>query len=153
MRRRDLLQIIVCATAIAPQTIAAQTAAKTYRIGTLTVGPPIPPTRKAPERCSSRAWLSAGTNWERTSPMPRRCTHDFPPNLGPLNGGPLSLQARRDHKHKSGLYTLTFTNSATPLMRFVSAHFGAETERCRASCQLKTSLQASQQLRRHFVVA
>jgi putative tryptophan/tyrosine transport system substrate-binding protein len=44
MRRRDLLQIIVCATAITPQTIAAQTAAKTYRIGTLTVGPPIPPT-------------------------------------------------------------------------------------------------------------
>src|SRR6516165_5199270 len=36
-------------------------------------------------------------------------------------------------------------------MRFVSAHFGAESGRYRASCQLKTSLQASQQLRRHFV--
>src|SRR6516165_4264625 len=37
-------------------------------------------------------------------------------------------------------------------MRFVSAHFGAETERRRWLCQLKTSRQASQQLRRHFVV-
>ena len=44
MRRREVLQIIACVIAIAPDTIAAQTAAKTYRIGTLTVGPPIPPT-------------------------------------------------------------------------------------------------------------
>jgi putative tryptophan/tyrosine transport system substrate-binding protein len=45
MRRREALQIIACAIAVAPDTIAAaQTAAKTYRIGTLTVGPPIPPT-------------------------------------------------------------------------------------------------------------
>jgi len=43
MRRRDVLQIIACAMAVTPNTIAAQTAAKTYRIGTLTVGPPIPP--------------------------------------------------------------------------------------------------------------
>jgi len=44
MRRRDVLQIVACTLAFAPDTIAAQTAAKTYRIGTLTVGPPIPPT-------------------------------------------------------------------------------------------------------------
>src|SRR5215831_12697924 len=44
MRRREVLQIIACAIAIAPDTTAAQTAAKIYRIGTLTVGPPIPPT-------------------------------------------------------------------------------------------------------------
>jgi len=44
MRRREVLQIIACAIAIASDTTAAQTAAKTYRIGTLTVGPPIPPT-------------------------------------------------------------------------------------------------------------
>src|ERR1700746_2247086 len=44
MRRRDVLQVFACALAITPDTIAAQTAAKTYRIGTLTVGPPIPPT-------------------------------------------------------------------------------------------------------------
>ena len=44
MRRREVLQVIACAIAITPDTIAAQTAAKTYRIGTLTVGPPIPPT-------------------------------------------------------------------------------------------------------------
>ena len=37
MRRREVLQIIACAIAIAPDTIAVQTAAKTYRIGTLTV--------------------------------------------------------------------------------------------------------------------
>ena len=43
MRRREVLQIIACAMAVTPNTIAAQTAAKTYRIGTLTVGPPIPP--------------------------------------------------------------------------------------------------------------
>src|ERR1700751_4105946 len=47
MRRRDVLQVIACALAITPDTIAAQTAAKTYRIGTLTVGPPIPPTEGA----------------------------------------------------------------------------------------------------------
>jgi putative ABC transport system substrate-binding protein len=44
MRRREALQIIAGVIAFAPDTIAAQTAAKTYRIGTLTVGPPIPPT-------------------------------------------------------------------------------------------------------------
>ena len=44
MRRREVLQVIACAIAITPDTIAAQTAAKTYRIGTLTVGPPIPAT-------------------------------------------------------------------------------------------------------------
>jgi ABC-type uncharacterized transport system substrate-binding protein len=44
MRRRDVLQIIAGAIAVAPESIAAQTAAKTYRIGTLTVGPPIPAT-------------------------------------------------------------------------------------------------------------
>ena len=44
MRRREVLQVIACAIAITPDTIAAQTVAKTYRIGTLTVGPPIPPT-------------------------------------------------------------------------------------------------------------
>src|SRR5258708_6554811 len=36
-------------------------------------------------------------------------------------------------------------------MRFVSAHFGVETARCRGACQLKTSHQTSQQLRHHFV--
>jgi len=44
MRRRDVLQIIAGAIAVAPESIAAQTAAKSYRIGTLTVGPPIPAT-------------------------------------------------------------------------------------------------------------
>lgn len=44
MRRREVLKLIACATAIAPASIAAQPAATTYRIGTLTVGPPIPPT-------------------------------------------------------------------------------------------------------------
>jgi hypothetical protein len=36
-------------------------------------------------------------------------------------------------------------------MRFVSAQFCAQTGRRRASCQLKTSRQAIQQLRLHFV--
>jgi len=44
MRRREVLQIVAGALALAPDTIVAQTAAKTYRIGTLTVGPPMPPT-------------------------------------------------------------------------------------------------------------
>jgi putative tryptophan/tyrosine transport system substrate-binding protein len=47
MRRRDVLQIIAGAIAVAPERVGAQTAAKTYRIGTLTVGPPIPPTEGA----------------------------------------------------------------------------------------------------------
>ena len=47
MRRREVLQIIACAVAATPNTVAAQTAAKTYRIGTLTVGPPIPPAEGA----------------------------------------------------------------------------------------------------------
>ena len=44
MRRREVLKLIACATAIAPSGVAAQTPAKTYRVGTLTVGPPIAPT-------------------------------------------------------------------------------------------------------------
>ena len=44
MRRRQALQIITGAIVLAPASIAAQPAAKTYRIGTLTVGSPIPPT-------------------------------------------------------------------------------------------------------------
>ncbi len=41
MKRRDVLKIIAGAVAIAPCRAAAQTAVRTYRIGTLTVGPPI----------------------------------------------------------------------------------------------------------------
>jgi len=44
MRRRDVLQVIAGAMTTVPCHVAAQTAGKTYRIGTLTVGPPIPPT-------------------------------------------------------------------------------------------------------------
>ena len=44
MRRRDALRMMACAMAIVPTAIVAQTTAKKYRIGTLTVGPPIPPT-------------------------------------------------------------------------------------------------------------
>jgi hypothetical protein len=33
----------------------------------------------------------------------------------------------------------------TPSMRFVSAHFGAQTGRCRGPCQLKTSQQQASQ--------
>jgi len=44
MRRRDVLQVIAGAMIAVPYHVAAQTAGKTYRIGTLTVGPPIPPT-------------------------------------------------------------------------------------------------------------
>jgi putative ABC transport system substrate-binding protein len=44
MRRRDVLKIIAGAVTIVPYRAAAQTAVRTYRIGTLTVGPPIPPT-------------------------------------------------------------------------------------------------------------
>ncbi len=44
MKRRDVLKIIAGAVTIAPNRAAAQTAVRTYRIGTLTVGPPIPPT-------------------------------------------------------------------------------------------------------------
>ena len=43
MRRRDALRMMAYTIAIVPTGIAAQTTAKTYRIGTLTVGPPIPP--------------------------------------------------------------------------------------------------------------
>ena len=44
MRRRDVLQIIAGAMTTMPCRALAQTGAKTYRIGALTVGPPIPPT-------------------------------------------------------------------------------------------------------------
>ena len=44
MRRRDVLQLLAGGALAAPRVAAAQTAGKTYRIGTLTVGPPIPPT-------------------------------------------------------------------------------------------------------------
>ena len=42
MRRRQILQLLAGAIIAAPGTAAAQVAAKTYRVGTLTVGPPIP---------------------------------------------------------------------------------------------------------------
>jgi ABC-type uncharacterized transport system substrate-binding protein len=44
MKRRDALKIIASAVTIPPYRAAAQTAVRTHRIGTLTVGPPIPPT-------------------------------------------------------------------------------------------------------------
>jgi len=44
MRRRDFIALLGSAVAGAPRIAAAQTPAKVYRIGTLTVGPPIPPT-------------------------------------------------------------------------------------------------------------
>jgi putative tryptophan/tyrosine transport system substrate-binding protein len=45
MRRRDFVQLLAGAAIAVPCGAAAQTTAKTYRIGTLTVGPPIPPTQ------------------------------------------------------------------------------------------------------------
>src|SRR6202046_111149 len=44
MKRRDVLQLLAGAAIAAPCGAAAQTPAKVYRLGTLTVGPPIPPT-------------------------------------------------------------------------------------------------------------
>src|SRR5580700_9746790 len=44
MKRRDVLKLLAGATIAAPYGAAAQTPAKVFRIGTLTVGPPIPPT-------------------------------------------------------------------------------------------------------------
>jgi putative tryptophan/tyrosine transport system substrate-binding protein len=43
MRRRDFMQMLAGAAIAAPYRAAAETTAKTYRLGTLTVGPPIPP--------------------------------------------------------------------------------------------------------------
>jgi putative ABC transport system substrate-binding protein len=43
MRRRDFMQMLAGAAIAAPDRAAAETTAKTYRLGTLTVGPPIPP--------------------------------------------------------------------------------------------------------------
>src|SRR3984885_163384 len=54
MKRRDVLKILAGATMAAPYGAAAQTPAKIYRLGTLTVGPPIPPT------AGSGAMLIAG---------------------------------------------------------------------------------------------
>ena len=47
MKRRDALKLLAGAAVTAPCGVAAQTPAKTYRLGTLTVGPPIPPTAGA----------------------------------------------------------------------------------------------------------
>jgi ABC-type uncharacterized transport system substrate-binding protein len=47
MKRRDVLKLLAGATIAAPCGAAAQTPAKIYRLGTLTVGPPIPPTAGA----------------------------------------------------------------------------------------------------------
>ena len=44
MKRRDVLKVLAGAVTIAPGGAAAQTTDKIYRIGTLTVGPPIPAT-------------------------------------------------------------------------------------------------------------
>ncbi|HEX4407613.1 MAG TPA: ABC transporter substrate-binding protein [Xanthobacteraceae bacterium] len=44
MKRRDVLKALAGAAIVAPNSAVAQTAGKTYRVGTLTVGPPIPPT-------------------------------------------------------------------------------------------------------------
>lgn len=42
MKRRDVLQLLAGAMIVAPCGVAAQTTARTYSLGTLTVGPPIP---------------------------------------------------------------------------------------------------------------
>jgi putative tryptophan/tyrosine transport system substrate-binding protein len=47
MKRRDVLKLLAGAITVAPGVAAAQTPAKIYRLGTLTVGPPIPPTAGA----------------------------------------------------------------------------------------------------------
>src|SRR5580658_5221339 len=44
MKRRDVLRLLAGAAVAAPGGVAAQAPAKIYRLGTLTVGPPIPPT-------------------------------------------------------------------------------------------------------------
>jgi len=44
MNRRDILRLLTGVAIAVPDAATAQTGAKVYRIGTLTVGPPIPPT-------------------------------------------------------------------------------------------------------------
>ena len=44
MKRRDVLKLLAGAMTVAPGIASAQTPAKIYRLGTLTVGPPIAPT-------------------------------------------------------------------------------------------------------------
>jgi putative ABC transport system substrate-binding protein len=44
MKRRDVLKLLAGASLATPRAVAAQTPGQVYRIGTLTSGPPIPPT-------------------------------------------------------------------------------------------------------------
>ena len=67
MRRRDVLQVIAGAMTTVPCHVAAQTAGKTYRIGTLTVGPPIPPT-EGTGKMLVMGWLSTASTSDRTWP-------------------------------------------------------------------------------------
>ncbi len=70
MRRRDFLRVMAGSMTIMPYTVAAQTAGKTYRIGTLTVGPPIPPT-EGTGKMLVEGLAAVDTDWEKTSPMKR----------------------------------------------------------------------------------
>jgi hypothetical protein len=97
--------------------------------------PAVPAYRRLRMPGSARQVLGVDLNRSESSRQPA-CPSLPPPTLG-----------KRRHR---GLARRLV--APTPSMRFVSAHFGAQTGRCRGPCQLKTSQQqASQQLRHHFV--
>ena len=68
MRRRDFIQVLAGAMMVAPGAAAAQTSAKIYRVGTLTVGPPIPPTAGTGAMLSP-GWRSAVSSSGKISLM------------------------------------------------------------------------------------
>ncbi len=68
MKRRDVLKVLTGAMLAAPGAAAAQTATKVYRVGTLTVGPPIPPNAGTGAMLDRAGWRSAASRSGRTSP-------------------------------------------------------------------------------------
>jgi hypothetical protein len=126
------------------RTVGVALLVSTYPSNSHCLRSPVAVSKDPTSECSAKKGPPTSTSLEGTHLQSGHCL----PKTQRRQGFGLSVGARRLASRSCVTLTEQHPN---PSMRFVSAHFGAQTGGRRGSCQLKTWWQATQQIRRQFV--